>query len=78
MGPALGHLDVDPQGFAWLPEDDFVNHSAADANPVKARAMFAVQQPLHWSALGEVMGVPGSSGRPPRRWRPQPERSTSS
>jgi len=20
--------------------------------------MFAVQQPLHWSALGEVMGVP--------------------
>src|SRR6478736_258939 len=22
--PALAHLDVDKQGFAWLPEDDFV------------------------------------------------------
>jgi pimeloyl-ACP methyl ester carboxylesterase len=57
-GPALAHLDVDPQGFAWLPEDDFVNHFAADVPPVKARVMFAVQQPLPWSALGEVMGVP--------------------
>jgi pimeloyl-ACP methyl ester carboxylesterase len=47
-----------PQGFAWLPEDDFVNHFAADVDPGKARVMFAVQQPLHWSALGEVMGVP--------------------
>jgi pimeloyl-ACP methyl ester carboxylesterase len=28
FGPALAHLDVDPQGFAWLPEDDFVNHFA--------------------------------------------------
>jgi pimeloyl-ACP methyl ester carboxylesterase len=57
-GPALAHLDVDQQSFAWLPEDDFVNHSAADVDPVKARVMFAVQQPLHWSALEEVMGVP--------------------
>ena len=57
-GPALAHLDVDPQGFAWMPEDDFVNHFAADVDPVKARVMCAVQQPLHWSALGEVMGVP--------------------
>ena len=56
--PALAHLDVDPQGFAWLPEDDFVNHFAADVDPVTARVMFAVQQPLHASALGEVMGVP--------------------
>jgi pimeloyl-ACP methyl ester carboxylesterase len=55
--PALAHLDVDPQGFAWLPEDDFVNHFAADVPPVKARVMFAVQQPLHGSALGEVMGA---------------------
>jgi len=44
--PALAHLDIDKQGFAWLPEDDFVNHFAADVDPVKARAMFAVQQPL--------------------------------
>ena len=57
-GPALAHLDVDQHGFAWLPEDDFVNHFAADVDPVKAKVMFAVQQPLHWSALGEVMGVP--------------------
>jgi pimeloyl-ACP methyl ester carboxylesterase len=63
-GPALAHLDVDPQGFAWLPEDDFVNHFAADVEPVKARVMFAVQQPLHWSALGEVMGVPAWKSLP--------------
>jgi pimeloyl-ACP methyl ester carboxylesterase len=56
--PALAHLSVDPQGFAWLPEDDFVNHFAADVEPVKARAMFAVQQPLHTNALAEVMGAP--------------------
>jgi pimeloyl-ACP methyl ester carboxylesterase len=56
-GPALAHLDVDQHGFAWIPEDDFVNHFAADVDPVKAKVMFAVQQPLHWSALGEVMGV---------------------
>jgi pimeloyl-ACP methyl ester carboxylesterase len=57
-GPALAHLDVDEHGFAWLPEDDFVNNYAADVDPVKAKVMFAIQQPLHWSALGEVMGVP--------------------
>jgi pimeloyl-ACP methyl ester carboxylesterase len=56
--PGLAHVDVDQHGFAWLPEDDFVNHFAADVDPVKAKVMFAVQQPLHWSALGEVMGVP--------------------
>jgi hypothetical protein len=63
-GPALAHLDVDPQGFAWIPEDDFVNHFAADVDPVKARVMYAVQQPLHWSALGEVMGVPAWKSLP--------------
>jgi len=56
--PALAHLDVDDQGFAWLPEDDFVNHFAADVDPAKARVMFATQQPLSWSALDDVMGVP--------------------
>ena len=77
--PGLAHVDVDEHGFARLPEDDFVNHFAADVDPVKARVMFAsarpadgpavadgsrarpafaVQQPLHWSALGEVIGVP--------------------
>jgi pimeloyl-ACP methyl ester carboxylesterase len=63
-GPALAHLDVDKEGFAWMPEDDFVNHFAADVDPVKARVMFAVQQPLHWSSLGEVMGVPAWKSLP--------------
>ena len=62
--PALAHLEMDAQGFAWLPEDDFVNHFAADVDPVKARVMHAVQQPLAWSALGEVMGVPAWKSHP--------------
>ena len=33
--PALAHLEVDEQGFAWLPEDDFVNHFAADVDPAR-------------------------------------------
>ena len=63
-GPALAHLDVDERGFAWLPEEDFVKHFAADVDPVRAEVMFAVQQPLHWSALGEVMGVPAWKSLP--------------
>ncbi len=62
--PALAHLEVDDQGFAWLPEEDFVNHFAADVDPVKARVMHAVQQPLSWSALNEVMGVPAWKSHP--------------
>ncbi|MEV0074627.1 alpha/beta hydrolase [Amycolatopsis sp. NPDC050768] len=64
LGAALTHLDVDEQGFAWLPEDDFVNHFAADVDPVRARVMFAVQQPLALSALDEVMGVPAWKSHP--------------
>jgi pimeloyl-ACP methyl ester carboxylesterase len=62
--PAIAHLDIDKQGFAWLPEDDFVGHFAADVDPVKARVMFAVQQPLSTSALSEVMGVPAWKALP--------------
>jgi pimeloyl-ACP methyl ester carboxylesterase len=62
--PALAHIDVDQQGFAWLPEDDFVNHFAADVDPIKAKVMYAVQQPLAGSALGEVMGVPAWKSLP--------------
>jgi pimeloyl-ACP methyl ester carboxylesterase len=62
--PALANLDIDPQGFAWLPEDDFVGHFAADVDPVKAKVMFAVQQPLSASALGDVMGVPAWKSLP--------------
>jgi pimeloyl-ACP methyl ester carboxylesterase len=56
--PALAHLDIDELGFAWLPEDDFVQHFAADVDPVRARVMHAVQQPLAASALQDVMGPP--------------------
>jgi pimeloyl-ACP methyl ester carboxylesterase len=56
--PALAHLFTDTQGFAWLSEDDFVSHFAADVDPVKAKVMYAVQQPLATSVLGDVMGVP--------------------
>jgi pimeloyl-ACP methyl ester carboxylesterase len=56
--PALAHLFTDKQGFGWLSEDDFVNHFAADVNPVKARVMYAVQQALAGSAFTDVMGVP--------------------
>jgi pimeloyl-ACP methyl ester carboxylesterase len=62
--PGLAHLDVDQLGFAWMPEDDFVNHFAAEVDPVKAKVMFAVQQPLHWSSLEEVMGVPAWKSLP--------------
>ena len=62
--PALAHLVIDDQGFAWLPEDDFVGHFAADVDPVKARAMHAVQQPLHSNALAQVMDVPAWKALP--------------
>jgi pimeloyl-ACP methyl ester carboxylesterase len=62
--PALVHLDVDPLGFAWLPQDDFVHHFAADVNPVEAEIMYAVQQPLAMTALQDVMGVPAWKSLP--------------
>jgi len=62
--PALAHLDIDSHGFAWVPEDDFVKHFAADVDPVRARVMHAVQQPLAASTLQDVMGVPAWKSRP--------------
>jgi pimeloyl-ACP methyl ester carboxylesterase len=56
--PALAHLDIDKQGFAWLPENGFVYHFAADVDADQARVMYAVQQPLATSTFGDVMGVP--------------------
>jgi hypothetical protein len=32
-----------PKGFAWLPEDDFANHFAADVDPVTARIRTAAE-----------------------------------
>jgi pimeloyl-ACP methyl ester carboxylesterase len=62
--PALAHLDIDSHGFAWLPEDDFVKHFAADVDPARARVMYAVQQPLAASTLQDVMGVPAWKSHP--------------
>jgi pimeloyl-ACP methyl ester carboxylesterase len=62
--PALAHLIVDEQGFGWLPEDDFVGHFAADVDPVKARVMYAVQQPISMSAFDDVMGEPAWKSQP--------------
>ncbi len=56
--PALSHLVIDAQGYAWLPQDDFVNHFAADIDPATAKVMWAVQQPLNTTTLADVMGVP--------------------
>jgi pimeloyl-ACP methyl ester carboxylesterase len=62
--PALAHLDIDAAGFAWLPEEDFVKHFAADVDPVKARVMYAVQQPVAAAAFQDVMGVPAWKSLP--------------
>jgi pimeloyl-ACP methyl ester carboxylesterase len=62
--PALAHLNIDDQGFAWIPEDDFINHFAGDVDPVKAKILHAVQQPLAASTLGDVMGEPAWKSLP--------------
>jgi pimeloyl-ACP methyl ester carboxylesterase len=56
--PALAHLSTDKLGFGWLSEDDFVNHFAGDVDPVKAKVMYAVQQPIAMSVFEEPMGDP--------------------
>jgi pimeloyl-ACP methyl ester carboxylesterase len=55
---ALAHLDIDELGFAWLPRADFVEHFASDLPSEEASVMYATQQPLAASTLGDVMGVP--------------------
>jgi pimeloyl-ACP methyl ester carboxylesterase len=62
--PSLAHLIVDEQGFAWLPEDDFVTHFAADVDPVKARVLHAVQQGLSMSTFEDVMAEPAWKSHP--------------
>ena len=64
MTLALSHLFTDKQGFAWLPENDFVNHFAGDVNPTSAKVMYAVQQPLAGSAFADVMGEPAWKSLP--------------
>jgi pimeloyl-ACP methyl ester carboxylesterase len=64
VAAALVHQFVDERGFVWLSEDDFVNHFAADVDPVKARVLCAVQQPLAATAFNDVMGVPAWKSLP--------------
>ena len=56
--PALANLIADERGFGRLPEDDFVNHFAADVDPAKARVMHAAQQAVVLSVFDDVMGTP--------------------
>jgi pimeloyl-ACP methyl ester carboxylesterase len=62
--PALAHLVVDPLGFNWLPQDDFVTYFASGVDPDRARVLHAVQQPLAGSTLGDVMGSPAWKSLP--------------
>jgi pimeloyl-ACP methyl ester carboxylesterase len=62
--PAIAHIRVDAQGFAWLPHDDFLAHFAPDVDPADANIMFAVQQPLTISAFDDVMGTPAWKNLP--------------
>jgi pimeloyl-ACP methyl ester carboxylesterase len=56
--PAIAAIWADEQGLAWLPEDAFLKHFAPDVDPVEARVMCAVQQPLSLSTLEDVMTSP--------------------
>ena len=62
--PALAHLIVDEQAFAWLPAEDFVTHFASDVEKSRAKVMCAVQQGLSMSTFEDVMGVPAWKSLP--------------
>jgi len=62
--PAVANVDVDSEGFAWLPEGDFLAHFAPDIDSVKAKVMYAVQQPLPMSVFDDVMGTPAWKSLP--------------
>jgi pimeloyl-ACP methyl ester carboxylesterase len=61
---ALANIIVDQHGFGRLPEDDFIDHFAADVAPVKARVMHAAQQPVAVSVFEDVMGAPAWKSLP--------------
>ena len=62
--PSAGPPFTDQRGFVWLSEEDFVGHFAGDVERRRARAMWAVQQPLAGSAFAEVMAVPAWKSLP--------------
>ena len=47
-----------------MTQDDFVNHFAGDVDSVKAKVLYAVQQPLAASAFNDVMTVPAWKSLP--------------
>lgn len=69
--PALAHQFVDQEGFVWLTQNDFVNHFAGDVDPVKAKVLYAVQQPLAASAFDDVMTAPAWKACPRGTWSPK-------
>ncbi len=62
--PAVAAFQLDDQGLAWLPEDAVLAHFAPDVDPVEARVMYAVQQPLAAATLDDVMGPPAWKSLP--------------
>jgi pimeloyl-ACP methyl ester carboxylesterase len=62
--PALVNLVTDKQGLVWLPEDDFIAHFAADVDPVQAKVLHAVQNPVAGAAFADVMAVPAWKSLP--------------
>src|SRR5258708_22003064 len=62
--PALAHLIVDEQAFAWIPEEDFVTHFASDVEKSRAKVMYAVQQGLSMSTFEDVIAVPAWKSHP--------------
>jgi pimeloyl-ACP methyl ester carboxylesterase len=63
--PAIANLTIDDAGFTWLPEHDYVNHFAADVDPIEAKVMHAIQQPLLAAAFADP--IPGEPA-----WKTQP------
>lgn len=56
--PAIASAYPDKAGYLYLSEDGFVNHFAADIDPVQARVLYAVQQPINSAIFGEAFGPP--------------------
>ncbi len=58
--PTAGAAQIRPdaQGFLWIDRDGFAKAFAADADPLEARVMAAVQKPLSIKSFTEKSGPP--------------------
>ena len=63
--PASAEL-VGPDGFAQLSEEAFVKYFAGDIDPVKARALYAVQGRILINTLASEAAVGARVGNPNR------------